>query len=63
MFHPHEDGNAELLLESGALRLRDLVQGGDAEAAVAGDELVDRLLAGGPPATDVLEVGRDVLES
>ena len=62
VLHPNEDGNPELLLEPGALRLGDLVQGGDAEPAVARDELVDGLLAGGPPATDVLEVGRDVLE-
>ena len=61
VLHPDEDGNPELLLEPRALRLGDLVQRGDTEAAVAGDKLVDRLLADRPSTADVLEVGRDVL--
>ena len=62
-FMPDVDGEPELALERGALRLGDLVQRrAPADAPVALDELLDRLRADGPAAADVLEVGGDVLE-
>jgi hypothetical protein len=63
VLHPHVDGHVELALERGALGLGDLVERRDADPAVARDELVDRLLRDRPPAADVGEVGRDVLDA
>ena len=62
VLHAHEDREAGLDLERGALGLGDLVERrAAADAPVALGQLGHGLRPDRPPAADVLEVGRDVL--